>query len=167
MTLYFSFGAELFSRDRLRKLAESILLAPRLLRIYARYGSEESYLFRDVTPDRWCENALQGSLVRSYSKGIESFLIVRVTKMCRRCNQYIWTSKRRSRHSDRKEEKRHAWYDIGTYNGNQKVSGERISRVYEILGASVDWEEPGRDLQMPESAWEVVRASTGEAESRN
>lgn len=49
----------------------------------------------------------------------------------------------------------HVWEEHTDFNGSL-VPASSLSEVYQVLGESVAWTRPGRDLGMPNAAWDVL-----------
>ena len=146
-------------QDLLKSRTSDFLLAPALLRIYFTWHSkvseaQEIIHYRDQHPSDWCPLNIQGVLIRSYSNGTDSLVHFRGLETAPDAYHSDISIRPRNdchHHDD--------WFDLAIFSTEKLVSEDILSQVYTLAEDSKDWEEPGRDLELPEGAWDVLRNS--------
>ena len=116
--------------------------------------SREICQLQKLTTAEWCGSNIQGVLVRTYTNGREHLLHLRG----RRTPPNVYHGSEDLRQVDCRHHD--DWFDLAIWNTEQRLSDEVLSSVYALLGESLEWEKPGRALELPEEAWALRRQST-------
>ncbi|WRT69215.1 uncharacterized protein IL334_006199 [Kwoniella shivajii] len=109
----------------------------------------------------WCDKRVNGVLLRSYLNNIsgEEFYHLRRLELLTvqpKIYDYTYSEKYKELKGCKGDEIDHRWVDHTWYK-SVPVPPPILKKVYKLLGAKSQWTNPGRGLELPESAWEVLR----------
>ena len=154
--------------DFLESISRDVqLVLPALTHIYfsswmQTSNSRDIKDFENLSPSSWCSSDIQSALIRTYTNGKYWLIHFRANKT----SPSVYHGEGHEQ-ADGKCLAHNDWLDLAIFNPGHRITDEVLSRVYSILGETKEWENPGRDLELPEEAWAVLRASRASVEGED
>ncbi|WWC63893.1 uncharacterized protein I303_106498 [Kwoniella dejecticola CBS 10117] len=105
----------------------------------------------------WSEKRVNGVLIRCYTNqatGEEFYHFRRLELLS--VQPKIYDQSYQDDYEAMKQEVESRWVDHTSFK-NATVPPPILNKVYKLLGQRIEWTTPGRALEMPESAWDVLR----------
>ena len=136
----------------LEDCAADILRAPRLGTLIKLGEWFEAIDYTALSPEEWIRHRVRVRLFRSFHRDNDSLLHMRELEW----KKTVFATKRELPHicpSDGCDE--HYWTNATCFNGFG-VNSETLLAVYGLAGQEMDWKTPGRGLELPNDAWELL-----------
>ena len=153
---WFDYGTDIPMTRRIHQ----IVRAPKLIRIFVTNGPTDIERLQNNTPlNVWCPAKVRGYLIRSYRNGSDSLVIWRgcADSPSLAPRDQDWSDPSEHEATENVRDNQHEWVTEAYFNVVHIVPETTLKQIYALLGQGSDWEEPGRDLELPTEAWALLR----------
>ncbi|WWC72967.1 uncharacterized protein I206_106931 [Kwoniella pini CBS 10737] len=130
--------------------------APNLLAIQFSCLSNLS-IEEALDSSKWNDKRVNGVLIRCYTNqatGEEFYHFKRLELLT--VQPKIYDHQYAEKYETMRKAGEIRWVDHTSFR-NATVPPPILNKVYKLLGQSIEWQEPGRNMELPESAWQVLR----------
>ena len=110
--------------------------------------------FASLSLSQYLLHRLHVRLIRSYTNGGDTVMHMRQLEW--RQTVFVSTRREGQHKCDAEPCSEHFWMDVTCFNGTF-VPFNTLRRMYEILGETLEWTQTGRELELPEGAWRLLR----------
>jgi hypothetical protein len=114
----------------------------------------------DRNPSTWCHKRINGSIIRSYSNGVDDMFHIRRLELLN-VDPKLYDEYDPEFTYECDGGTDHVWKDQ-TYFEGREVPIPILDQIYQMIGEKRTWSTPGRELKLPDEAWTLLKKAREE-----